>query len=205
MSHHIYTTTGFVIESHPYGEAGKFISIFTRELGMVQAVAQGIRLGTSKLRYHAQDFSLATFSLVRGKEVWRMVGAQEASAVASSFPEMKDKMGKEAFALHTRILKVLRRLVSGEEKHVELFDVIMAMDAFLLSRTPSPSTSHHIASCEYIVMLRILHALGYIRESLELEPFLLDNSFTLELLEKMLRIKSLAAKEINTALKESHL
>src|ERR1700733_8051707 len=86
MSHRIYTTSGFVVESRPYGEAGKILSIFTRDLGMVNAAAQGIRLVRSKLRYHAQDFSLAKFSLVRGRDLWRVVGAENVENVVQKNP-----------------------------------------------------------------------------------------------------------------------
>jgi len=73
--HQIHTTAGFIIFSRPYGEADKLISIFTRDFGLVTATARGIRLEKSKLRYHAQDYSLGVFSLVRGKEFWRLTSA----------------------------------------------------------------------------------------------------------------------------------
>ena len=73
--HAIHTTPGFIIGSRPYGEAGKMLSIFTRDFGLVTATAQGIRLERSKLRYHAQDLSFGSFSLVRGREFWRLTSA----------------------------------------------------------------------------------------------------------------------------------
>jgi recombinational DNA repair protein (RecF pathway) len=194
MSHHIYTTPGFVVESFSNGEAGKFIYIFTRDLGMVAAVAQGIRLSQSKLRYHAQDFSFANFSLVRGKEIWRIIGAEHIS-------------GGNVSPLFVRVLKILKRLVSGEEKNEALFDIVLAAHQFLQNMDPEnlggPKTDE--SSAEYIIMLRILHQLGYVRTMASLEPFLKDNSFDPELFSAMTLVKSAAIKEINTALKESHL
>ena len=196
MSHHIYTTSGFVVESYPHGEAGKFISIFTRDLGMIAGVAQGIRLSASKLRYHTQDFSLATFSLVRGKEVWRIIGAEQEKNAhihrAISSPS----------TLFIQILKILKRLVAGEEKNEELFDVVLTAYYFLQKPELDQTT---LRNAEYIIMLRILHRLGYIRSIVTLEPFLKDNSFTDELFQAMTPLKTIALKEINTALKESHL
>jgi hypothetical protein len=75
--HSINTTDGFIIDSKPYGEAGKILSIFTRDLGLVTTTAQGIRLEKSKLRYSAQLYSFGTFSFVRGKEFWRLTNAEE--------------------------------------------------------------------------------------------------------------------------------
>ena len=165
MSHHIYTTPGFVVDSYPNGESGKFIYIFTRDLGMVAGVATGIRLSQSKLRYHAQDFSLSNFSLVRGKEVWRIVGAE--SIAADTPPTLSP--------LFVRVLKILRRLIPGEEKNEILFETILSAYYHLAS-----DQSHH-QNVEYIIMLRILHQLGYIRKVATLEVFLTDHSFTPEL------------------------
>lgn len=194
MSHHIYTTPGFVVESFASGEAGRFIYIFTRDLGMVGGVAQGIRLSQSKLRYHMQDFSFGNFSLVRGKEVWRIVGAETITdSLASSDPTVLSP-------LFVRVLKILKRLLPGEEKNEALFSTVLAARDFLNNINPADETS-----AEYIIMLRILHQLGYVRKVAVLEPFLTDDSFSPELLGTMTSVKTAAAKEINTALKESHL
>ena len=197
MSHHIYTTPGFVVESNAYGEAGKFIYIFTRDLGMVAGVAQGIRLTQSKLRYHAQDFSFANFSLVRGKEIWRIIGAE---TVLSEVNDIEHSSIGLVSPLFVRILKILKRLVPGEEKNEALFDVVLAAYNFLKNSAPADETI-----AEYIIMLRILHQLGYVRTVPTLEPFLIDNSFRPELFAAMTIVKSSAAREINAALKESHL
>ena len=75
MLHHIYHTEGFVLSGQSVGEANKYFRIFTKDFGMVGAMAQGIRLLQSKLRYSLQDYSYSKISLVRGKQVWRIVGA----------------------------------------------------------------------------------------------------------------------------------
>src|SRR3989338_4347951 len=82
----IHTTPGFIIASRPYGETGKILSIFTRDIGLVGAVAQGIRLEKSKLRYHTQDYSFGTFSFVRGRELWRLTDARDQKCFTPSLP-----------------------------------------------------------------------------------------------------------------------
>ena len=77
MSYTIITTPGFIIGSRPRGEAGKLLSIFTRDLGLVLASAQGIRLEKSKLRYAARDYSFGEYSFVKGKEFWRLTDARD--------------------------------------------------------------------------------------------------------------------------------
>lgn len=75
MSYTVVTTDGFIIGSEPRGEAGKLLSIFTRELGLVLAIAQGIRLEKSKLRYSTREYSFGQFSFVKGREFWRLTDA----------------------------------------------------------------------------------------------------------------------------------
>ncbi|MCE9517782.1 recombination protein O N-terminal domain-containing protein, partial [Candidatus Nomurabacteria bacterium] len=70
--HHIYHTKSFVIGSYNRGEANKILVLYTREMGLVRAVAQGIRLNKSKLRFGLQDFSYASVDLVRGRDIWRV-------------------------------------------------------------------------------------------------------------------------------------
>jgi recombinational DNA repair protein (RecF pathway) len=195
MSHRIYTTPGFVVNSRPYGEGGKMLSIFTAELGQVFAIAEGIRLSKSKLRYHAQDYSFAVFSLVRGRDLWRVVGAETAH----------DGVAGTISVVRVRMFSMLNRLVQGEEKNAALFDMVRAAHEFL--KKNETDLIETTALAEPIIMLRILHHLGYVRSSDELGPFLADSSFTPELFALFSRpgIKTKAIAEINSALQESHL
>ena len=124
----ITTTPGFVIDSRPYGDAGKIVSIFTRDLGLIMVTAQGIRLEKSKLRYFTQDFSWGVYSLVRGKEFWKLTSAAELSLQAN--------LPQDYNALLARLAFLIRRLLQGEESHAELFDCLLACAEFL-SRTSS--------------------------------------------------------------------
>jgi len=63
--HHIYHTHGFILSSRNNGEANRMLMIYTREMGLIRAVAQGIRLHKSKLRFTLQDFSYVNVDLVR--------------------------------------------------------------------------------------------------------------------------------------------
>ncbi len=75
--HHIYHTEGIILSSSNFGEAGKYYNIFTRDLGMVHASAQGVRKMSSKLRYVLQDFSYIKLDLVVGKNIFRITTASK--------------------------------------------------------------------------------------------------------------------------------
>src|SRR5947207_241148 len=110
MSHHIYQTDGFILASFDRGEANRYFHIFTRDLGMIQATAQGVRLIESKLRYSLQDYSLSHLSLVRGKDVWRITSA-------SKLFNLHEEFGREQFTVFARVFSLLRRLIAGEAKN----------------------------------------------------------------------------------------
>ena len=75
--HHMYHTEGIILGSRNYDEAGKYYSIFTRDLGMIQASAQGVRKMSSKLRFILQDYSYVKVDLVKGKDFWRVTSASK--------------------------------------------------------------------------------------------------------------------------------
>ncbi len=191
--HAIHTTPGFIVGSGSYGEAGKLISIFTQDLGLVRAVAQGIRFEKSKLRYHTSDYSFGIFSLVRGKEVWRLTSAQPLDG------------GKETI-FWARIALLLRRLLQGEEANVQLFEAIYACHIFLsTSQAATNSESSNLETVESLLVIRIMHALGYIGDDKEMHSFIYSNDYTPSLLELTKSKKTMINQHINKALKESHL
>jgi recombinational DNA repair protein (RecF pathway) len=183
--HHIYTTKAFVVHSSPHGEAGKFLLLFTKDFGMIGATAQGIRLLQSKLRYHIQDSNLCIVSVVRGKEVWRLTGANELQS-------------KKNNVLYIKILKILRRLIPGEEKNDDLFDIVEE-----LYLTDVIESDHD--SVEGITVLRILNTLGYVRSNTDISIFLSDKKINPQLINEFNKIKSKAISIINEGLKQSQL
>lgn len=189
MSHHIYTTPGFIVHSSPQGEAGKYFLIFTRDLGMIGATAQGVRFSKSKLRYYTQDFAHSLFSVVKGKEVWRVTGAKELE---------EGQIREENKKLYVRILSLLRRLLPGEEKNEHLFQIL---ENFYTYASHNVLEKEKMESLEYLTVFRILNSLGYVHAK---EVF--DGSdINEELLAAVKSQKETIIKEINNGLKESQL
>jgi recombinational DNA repair protein (RecF pathway) len=145
MSYSIYTTRAFVLGSQESGEASKIYSFYTEDFGLVRAKAQSSRLVISKLRFHLEDFSFGTFSFVRGKELWRVTGAEKV--------EGKPDRKRES----ARVLALVKRLVHGEEPNAGLFSALLA-----LSDATHPSAALAPADFELKVLTEALSALGYL-------------------------------------------
>src|SRR3989338_3919171 len=83
MSYHIYTTRGIVLAERPIREADRIYTIITHDLGLIRAIAIGVRKEASKLRGNIEPFSLSSVSLVRGREYWRLTSAEYIQDISS--------------------------------------------------------------------------------------------------------------------------
>ncbi|MFA6340653.1 MAG: DNA repair protein RecO [Candidatus Paceibacterota bacterium] len=193
--HQIYTTKAIIIKSIPVGEANKLYFLLTKDLGFIKASAQGVRKSASKLKSHLQDLCLVNISVVKGREIWRIVGVE----TISQRPFIKDK---EKILVAKNIFSLLLRLLHGEEKNEALFDNILSLYDFL---SESSLSKDDLANLETIIVLRILYHLGYFKRSFDLSSFAEGNELSLDLLNSFNDKRRLAIKEINEALSETHL
>lgn len=104
-----YTTPALVIESFDQGEHDRVYKLFTREFGLVMAHAKSVRKLESKLRAHTLPRSLSLVTLVQGREMWRLVGAEEKSG------------GENAH----EVAQLIKRFIRGEGAHKALYDRLM--------------------------------------------------------------------------------
>lgn len=65
----VYKADAIVIRSREYGEADRLLTLFSRELGKLEAVGKGVRRPKSKQRGGTQLFTYADFLLYKGKSL----------------------------------------------------------------------------------------------------------------------------------------
>ncbi len=192
--HHIHHTEGIILGSKNSGEAGKYYFIFTRDLGMIYASAQGVRKISSKLRFVLQDFAYLKIDLVQGKDFWRITTAEKTNILEEI---TKKSVNLKVFA---SIARLLRRLLAGVEPNRELF--IDLLDGLLLLE--KTETKEDLQNIEAILVLRIINNLGYIGSHDVLENFI-KSPFEKDLIFKARKDRKIILVEINNALKETHL
>ena len=175
--HHIYHTEGIILGSKNFGEAGRYYSIFTKDLGMIYASAQGVRKMSSKLRFILHDFAYVKVDLVQGKDFWRVTSA----AKTNQLEEITKR--PENFKILVNITRLLKRLLVGTEKNELLFDELLH-GFFILENAKLVEERQDI---EVNIVLQILAKLGYIEDS--------NSTRT--------RIQTISL--INQALRETHL
>jgi DNA repair protein RecO len=192
--HKIHITEGLVLGKRGVGEANSRIAVLTREMGLVFASARSSRVEASKLRYGLEPLTIARYSFVRGKTEWRLVGVHDIDrTLLHSTPATQLAFG--------RISKLLSRLLAGEEPHTELYVTLVKGLEFL----SHAKTADDADALECVLVLRLLSHLGYVAKRPELEPFMDDPLFSVELAASAARSRVLLIKTINESLQQSGL
>ena len=199
MSYHIYQTEGFIIDSKDTGEANKLVTLFTADLGLVNAAAQAVRVQQSKLRASLQDLSFASLALVRGREMWRVTSARKLISLYDRRIPIGGRM------MMARVLAFVKRMVTGESPNAELFSILRNLSAFCFAERQQFKTKEGSESVELIATLRILEVLGYGTAEEKLKKYVTPMDWTPNLIEAMKGDVDLARLEISKAIRESHL
>lgn len=197
MAHHIHKTPGIVLHHAPSGEANSFLVIFTRELGRITITAQGSRFLKSKLRYGIQKYTVGQYSVVYGRFSWRLVGAlPEYSLYYQQAPK------PEVLKIISQTCGLLQRLLTGEEKNTELFDLVVSGFTFM---SKNELSKQELKYFEFLFILRILSNLGYISGSGGLEDLAIGSEWNTEVLSNIASFRNEAVSAINRAILESQL
>lgn len=110
MSIEKQTTSAIVTAAYDSGEHDVMLKIYARDFGMIYALSKGLKR-SAKLRSHLMLGRVADITLVKGKEVYRVVGARES---------MSDKSPNIKF-----FINIINRLVHGEIKNIRLYNRIL--------------------------------------------------------------------------------
>ncbi len=208
MSHHIYQTKAFIIDSVDVGEANKLLTIFTADLGLIYVSAQGVRIMKSKLRPSIQDLSYSKIALVRGKEYWRLTSAEK---LISLYDKRVHIVVRKVIA---QSLQFVKRLTAGEAKHDELFDMLSKLFAFCFEHSKQlvehqgGQEARLMTALKLIIDFRILESLGYGSDSTEFNDIRDIFEWNIPMLEKLTanedRMKNIES-HIKHAIVSSHL
>jgi hypothetical protein len=128
---------------------------------------------------------------VRGRELWRLVGAEEISSAENS----------KNLAVFVRVLSLIRRLVRGEEKNERIFLTLFSLRNLLAKN----DSSIDLPALETLAVFRILHALGYIKSNAATEPLITPLKINQDLVASAKPLVPSLISAINAGLTESHL
>lgn len=188
----IHTTEAYIISITARGDADMLMICISDEYGLMYVSIQGARKEASKHRYVAQPYTFVRISCVKGKAGWRLTGIEEL-----------DRISRHSvfFPAYTHFTALITKLVHGEESG-NLFSI--------LYEGWKSYQQHNIKDAdvmlvERIIVLRILHSLGYIGASTMTDICLDSYGLSSDLIEHVRLYQKPITAIINTSIKASGL
>ena len=104
-----FRAAAVVVRHSDWGEADRLLTLYTREQGMVRALAKGARKITSRKAGHLQPFTYITVQLARGRDLLIVTQAETINA----FLPLHDDLTKTGYAAY--VVELLYRFSYEEE------------------------------------------------------------------------------------------
>ena len=168
------------------------ILLFTKELGMILAVAKSVRSAKSKLRYSLQIGSVSKVDLVKGKQVWRVISATPIDRI--------NILDTETRAVVAKAVRFVKRMVDKEKEERGIYSDLES----LLFSTKKGHSKEKLAEIELVFYLRSLFGLGYIANNAEFRD-ILSREYSISELETLPLPRKKILDAIKNAIYESHL
>ncbi len=104
-----FRASAVVVRHSDWGEADRLLILYTREQGMVRALAKGARKITSRKAGHLQPFTYVTVQLAKGRDLLIVTQAETVNA----FLPLHDDLVKTGYAAY--VVELLYRFSYEEE------------------------------------------------------------------------------------------
>jgi DNA repair protein RecO (recombination protein O) len=104
-----FRASAVVLRHGDWGEADRILTLYTREQGMVRAIAKGVRKMTSRKAGHLQPFTQITMQLAKGRDLLIVTQVETVNA----FLSLHDNLEKTSYAAY--IVELLLRFSYEEE------------------------------------------------------------------------------------------
>lgn len=196
MSRMFYQLAGLIVATREIGEADWLLVVITPDYGLIKVVAKGVRLSKSKLRPSLPLWRPVSLTVVKGREIWRLVGAERVGHSTLALP---------AERLFAKLSVLLLRLVPEEAPAPALYRELKAGLEYFAKFNAFNLTPAVASAGELILVWRTLSALGYASPPAGLPPLLIQGRWDRELLVQTHRARRQTAAAINHSLSASQL
>lgn len=127
----VYHADAIVIRSREFGESDRLVTLFSREMGKIQAVAKGVRKPKSRQRAGVQLFTYADYLVHRG----RNLDTINQASPKESFPHLLTDLGRTLAA--TGMAELLAAATIAGQPQPELFTLTLSCFYLLEHFEPS--------------------------------------------------------------------
>jgi len=120
----LYKSKGIVLRSMRYGEADRILDLYTRDAGLVSAIAKGIRRTKSRFGARLEPLSCVDFMAYSGRTLDTVTQVE----TLRSFRAVREDLGR--FKSAGEIVRTVRALSGGDEADRRIFNLLYhALDA----------------------------------------------------------------------------
>lgn len=109
---------GVILKHQNWGETDRLLTIFTRELGKISAVAKGVRKPRSRKAGHLEPFTRASLFLARGRDLFILTQAE----AVDTYNDIKDDLVKLSYASYA--VELLTSFTYEGEENRNLYRLI---------------------------------------------------------------------------------
>jgi len=118
MQGHNYQTEAIVIKKTKLGEADRILTLFTPDLGRIQAVAKGVRKPKSKMAGHLELLTHSHLVLAKGHNLDTITACQTVNA----FLPLKNDLELTAYALY--VTELAEQFTIEDQENRPLFELL---------------------------------------------------------------------------------
>lgn len=115
-----YDYTAIILSKIDVRETDRIYTLYTREAGIVKAVAAGVRKSQSKLAGNLENFNLAHICVVRNKGLGKITG----SIVENNFQLIKENY--EILNIVFETINIFQKIIKDEEKDEVVFFLLVS-------------------------------------------------------------------------------
>src|SRR5215211_5611228 len=114
----VYRSKGIILRSIRYGEADRILDLYTRDSGLVSAIAKGIRRTRSRFGARLEPFSCVDFVAYHGRTLDTVTQAE----VLRSFRNVREDLAR--FEAAAGMVGSVRALSGGDEADRRVFNLL---------------------------------------------------------------------------------
>jgi len=139
---------GIILQHTDWGEADRLVTIFTRELGKIRAIAKGVRKPRSRKAGHLEPFTRVSLLLARGRDLFILTQAE----ASETYPAIREDLVGLGYAAY--LVELLSHFTYEEEENPALYR-LLANSLARLNHGDEPQRVMHYYE------IRLLELVGY--------------------------------------------
>lgn len=174
-------TEGIIIKRRNSGEADRFVTIFTKDLGKISVKAQGVRKIDSKRSSHIELLNNSVLSLYKGAKYPTLIEVQ----TIQDFSAVKADLEKVGFAYH--ICELIDGLCPENQENPEIYLLLRSTLEKLAYAEDMPSFIHGFE-------VELLTLLGFWYQSADAAKNLDTHTFIENIMERKLKSHKIFSK-----------